>query len=227
MATFIDEQTHLPHASYDLWEEKFATHTYTTAVTYKALIVASSFADRFRFEEDYLNWKRSAEWLQAKNDVFYNDERNSYIKSVLLQENNEITFDNTLDVSSWYGMFTFEYETNKQRLVNGAKTIEQELLNSAPSGGVPRYENDNYFASEPKYKGNSWYVTTLWLAQYYVRSNKTEQASELIAWCLQHTSPSGMLSEQAHTETGASTGVSPLVWSHAELINTILDISDI
>ncbi len=32
MADFRDEATGLPHASYDLWEEKFLTNTYTTAV---------------------------------------------------------------------------------------------------------------------------------------------------------------------------------------------------
>jgi len=33
MAEFRDEATLLPHASYDLWEEKFTTSTYTTAIT--------------------------------------------------------------------------------------------------------------------------------------------------------------------------------------------------
>lgn len=227
MAKFIDKQTNLPHASYDLWEEKFATHTYTTAITYKALCVATDLADRFGFEEDFSHWKHAAERLQDSSGAFFDSERKAYRKSIMLQDNNDIAFDNTLDVSSWYGAFMFDYETNKQHIIDGAKTIEQDLLNSAPAGGVPRYEYDNYFAKDPKFKGNPWFVTTLWLAQYYIRANHTEQASNLIVWCLEHTSNSGMLSEQVHPETGMHTGVSPLVWSHAELVNTVLDISDI
>lgn len=227
MAGFIDKQTNLPHASYDLWEEKFATHTYTAAITYKALCVATDLADRFGYEEDYSHWKQAAERLQANSAAFYDGERKAYRKSIMLQDNGDVALDNTLDVSSWYGAFMFDYETNKQNIIDGAKAIEQELLNSAPAGGVPRYEYDNYFASEPKYKGNPWFVTTLWLAQYYIRANHTEQASQLIVWCLEHASSSGMLSEQVHPETGVHTGVSPLVWSHAELVNTVLDISDI
>ncbi len=227
MASFIDKQTGLPHASYDLWEEKFATHTYTTAVTYKALCVATDLAERFGYEVDYSHWKQAAAQLQSNSTAFYDTDRKSYRKSIMLQDDGTVTNDDTLDVSSWYGAFMFDYETDKQRLIDGAKTIGHNLLNSAPNGGVPRYEHDNYFASDPKYKGNPWFVTTLWLAQYYVRSNQTEQASNLIVWCLDHTLASGVLSEQTQPETGAQIGVSPLVWSHAELINTILDISDI
>ena len=37
LASYIDEHTGLPRPSYDLWEERFLTTTYTTAVTYAAL----------------------------------------------------------------------------------------------------------------------------------------------------------------------------------------------
>ena len=36
---------------------------------------------------------------------------------------------------------------------------------------------------------------------------------------------SGALSEQYDPETGESLSVVPLVWSHAELINTVLDLN--
>ena len=55
---------------------------------------------------------------------------------------------------------------------------------------------------------------------------EAEDASGLIQWALQHAGASGALSEQVNPETGIHTGVSPLVWSHAELVNTILDISE-
>ena len=226
MSRFIDSQTGLPHASYDLWEEKFMTHTYTTAVTYRALIVASQIAEVFGREDDHSNWKNAAEGLYSNQKVFYDTDRKAYRKGFLLGTDGNLDFDNTLDVSSWYGAFMFEYADNKQNVIDNAKTIENELLNSAPIGGVPRYEYDNYFAAVPRYKGNPWFVTTLWLAQYYIRSNNTEAAAHLIAWCLLHAGNSGVLSEQLHPETGAHTSVAPLVWSHAELVNTILDISE-
>ncbi len=226
MSGFIDAQTNLPHASYDLWEEKFATHTYTAAVTYKALVTASQFAEHFGHEEDHAHWLDASQKLFASQDAFYNTERKAFRKSLLLTEDGSLQFDNTIDVSSWYGVFMFDYCNDKKKITEAAKTIETELLHSAPVGGVPRYEYDNYFASQPQYKGNPWFVTTLWLAQFYVRTGNTQSALELIDWSLAHTSSSGTLAEQVHPESGMHTGVSPLVWSHAELVNTMLDVSE-
>jgi GH15 family glucan-1,4-alpha-glucosidase len=52
MTDFRDEATKLPHASYDLWEEKFSTSTYTTAITYRALLTAADLAEEFEFPDD-------------------------------------------------------------------------------------------------------------------------------------------------------------------------------
>ncbi len=226
MARFIDEQTGLPHASYDLWEEKFLTHTYTAAITYKALIVAAKFADMFGEHDDATTWKQAAERLGSNSAAFYDPEKGCFRKGFLLGQDGGLKFDNTLDMSSAYGVFMFEYPVVKDQLLSTISAVESLLLNSAPIGGVPRYEYDNYFASNPPYKGNPWFVTTLWLAQYYVRIGNTQKASELVSWSLQRADQSGTLAEQVHPENGNATGVSPLVWSHAELANTILDLSD-
>jgi len=130
-----------------------------------------------------------------------------------------------MDVSSLYGMFMYDYEPDKQRLRTAAASLGHELLNSAPIGGSPRYEIDHYFASDPAYKGNPWIVTTLWLAQFYVRTGDIEAAKGLVRWSLDRCLPSGVLAEQFNPTNGTAVGVTPLVWSHAELVNTILDIS--
>jgi len=104
------------------------------------------------------------------------------------------------------------------------KVIEDELLNKSPSGGVPRYEHDNYFASQPQYLGNPWFVTTLWLAQYYLQLARNPDAAQLMEWTLSHALPSGVLSEQINPTDGSPLSVTPLVWSHAETINTLLDL---
>ena len=50
-----------------------------------------------------------------------------------------------------------------------------------------------------------------------------EEARRLIDWAMDRQTPSGILSEQFDPESGEPLSVSPLVWSHAELINTLLD----
>ena len=103
--------------------------------------------------------------------------------------------------------------------------MERRILNTSPTGGVLRYENDNYFLTKRQYKGNPWIVSTLWLAQYYFNVGKEDQGNELLDWCLKRELPSAVLSEQFDPEDGTPLGVTPLVWSHAEVVNTLLDIA--
>jgi GH15 family glucan-1,4-alpha-glucosidase len=226
MAEFIDDATGLPHASYDLWEEKFLTHTYTTACVYEALQVAADFADKFEFPDDAVKWRKTAKSIRENSDAFFDAQRGTYRKGFLLQEDGSLSFDNTLDVSSMYGVMMFtgkDWGVNKT--LKTVQAIEQILLDQSPSGGAPRYEKDDYFASEPQLMGNPWFVTTLWLAQYYARVHQLDKARHYLEWTMDKALPSGVLSEQINPSTGEPLSVAPLVWSHSEFINTALDVS--
>jgi len=225
MAEFRDDQTKLPHASYDLWEEKFETHTYTVAITYQALLTAADFADLFEYPDDAVKWRAAAAEIAANIQVLFDPERKAFRKGYLLQEDGSLKYDNTLDVSSMYGPLMFAlHDFGFDQVKQTMEAIENILLNKSPSGGSPRYENDNYFASNPAFLGNPWFVTTLWLAQYYVRLNSPLKAQALVDWTVSKALPSGVLSEQVNPSDGSPLSVTPLVWSHAELINTLLDL---
>jgi GH15 family glucan-1,4-alpha-glucosidase len=167
-------------------------------------------------------WQAAANLLKSRAGAFYNTERGLLNKGYLLKEN-EIAVDSTLDISSFYGAYMFDYVTNSEHLASTLKAIETNLLDISPSGGSARYEDDNYFRSIPPYRGNPWFVTTLWIAQYYALQGQKDKATNYIKWALSNTLDSGLLSEQISPEDSKIVGVTPLVWSHAELINTILD----
>lgn len=225
MASFRDEQTKLPHASYDLWEEKFLTHTYTVALVYQALLTAADFADLFEYPDDAVNWRAAAKEIASNVDILFDEDRGAFRKGYLLQEDGSLQFDNTLDVSSMYGVLMFaQHDFGQERVQRTLQAIENTLLDKSPSGGSPRYEHDTYFASHPAYLGNPWFVTTMWIAQYYIRQNNIDGAQRLIDWTTSHALHSGVLSEQVNPSDGTVLSVTPLVWSHAELINTLLDL---
>lgn len=227
MSDFIDDQTGLPHASYDLWEERFLTNSYTTAVVYKALMIAADFAEKFEYPDDAVRWRRVAEIIFANSAVFFDPGREAYRKGYLLTEDGSLNFDNTLDVSSFYGALRFGlHQPDKHELTKTLLAIENELLDQSPAGGAVRYENDNYFVSDPAYKGNPWFVTTLWLVYYYAHHDQLDKAKHYVEWTLRHALPSGVLSEQVNPTDGSPVSVAPLIWSHAELLNAILDISE-
>ncbi len=225
MSRFIDEATGLPHATYDLWEEKFLTSTYTVCTVIAGLQTAAKLAKIVDAPDDAIRWERAASGIRQNLDKLYHAD-GYYVKGFLLQENGELVYDNTLDISSLYGPYMYAgLPLNDERLTSTARHIEERIVNTSPSGGVLRYENDNYFLTKRQFIGNPWIVSTLWLAQYYSGTGQTDKATQLLDWSMQRELPSGVLSEQFDPETGSPLGVTPLVWSHAELVNTMLDLT--
>jgi GH15 family glucan-1,4-alpha-glucosidase len=225
MSTFMDHATGLPHASYDLWEERFATHTYTVGMTVAGLKLAAYTAEQLQISEDEKKWSQAAEKFQSNFDKLFNDQLGYFRKSLLLKADGKIEFNDTLDVSNGYGWFILGKSDDK--LAETFKALESKMLNSSPSKGMPRYEHDAYFLNNQKYLGNPWIVATLWMAQYYIKTNQPAKATDIIDWVMSHSSRSGMLPEQIDPETGEAVGVSPLVWSHATFIDTILLLSGV
>lgn len=227
MANFIDEATGLPHASYDLWEQKFLTSTYTVCTVIAALETAADLATVLERPADAVRWKEAAKSLRGGLGALYNPQ-GYYRKGFLLQEDNNLNYDDLLDISNFYGVFMFaQLPMEDERLTSTLQQVESRLLNTSPIGGVIRDEHDYYFLAKSQYKGNPWVVCTMWLAQYYLANKQNEKAEELVKWVMDRALPSGVLSEQFDPETGYAISVAPLVWSHAELLNTMLDISDI
>lgn len=225
MSRFIDSATGLPHASYDLWEEKFLTSTYTTCVTIAALRVAAKFASALDQAHDAAKWQTAADGIASNLDKLYHPD-GYFRKGFLLMEDGSLQYDDTLDISSLYGPFMFAgLSMQDERLTSTVHHVEQRILNTSPIGGVLRYENDNYFRDKQQFKGNPWIVSSLWLAQYYVTAGRTDDARGLLQWALDRELESGILSEQFDPENGAPLSVTPLVWSHAELVNTLLDLA--
>lgn len=219
---YIDKETGLPHASYDLWEEKFLTTQFSTAAVYRALHTAAALAKSMGQDKDHDAWVHVATMMRKQASAFYDPTRKLIRKGYLLNPDGSLTFDNTLDISSLYAAFTFNFADSRESIMLTAKAVEDILLDKTPSGGVPRYENDAYFRVDQNTNGNAWFVTTLWLAQFYARVGDQQRAQHYIAWTIQNMTPSGVLSEQLDPNDGSPVSVTPLVWSHAELINTIL-----
>lgn len=222
LAKFIDEETNLPHASYDLWEQKFATFTYTVCTAIAGLEAAVKLANAVEQAQDVVVWRKAADRIRKHLDTLYHPD--GYFRKSFLLEDGQLHFDDSIDIANMYGPFMYaKLPLKDERMTGTVEKVERELFKQGPIGGVIRYYGDDYFLEKSQYGGNPWIVCTLWLAQYYISAGRTEEAADLIEWALHRQLPSGILSEQFDPEYGGPLGVAPLVWSHAELVNTILD----
>lgn len=135
--------------------------------------------------------------------------------------------DEVLDASLWalghFGMFSAE----DPRLRATMDALEKRLWVKTPVGGMARYENDYYHrveAATSEVPGNPWFICTLWLADDLIARSTTaaelKRALPVMEWVVGHAMESGALAEQVHPTTGAPLSVSPLTWSHAQVVST-------
>ncbi|HEX6462727.1 MAG TPA: glycoside hydrolase family 15 protein [Candidatus Saccharimonadales bacterium] len=229
LANYIDRDTKLPHASYDLWEEKFLTSTYTTAVVCGALNLASQLAEKVGDEPAAIGWQLvAADMRQSAQELLFNKDRKFFYKGVRIAHGSVAYHDDVIDISSFYGAYMFGlFDIKSEEVQVSFETLGRTFdfsINPQQVTPMPRYERDRYNAVDPQ-NGNPWFITTLWLAQYYLEIGNIEQAQMIVNWVRDHMLPSGVLSEQINPFNFSQyISVAPLTWSQAEYMNTVLDL---
>lgn len=224
MAEYISHETGLPKPSYDLWEQVYLTTTYTTATVYAALVAAAELADAMDDKQHSVKWRSAADDIRtAAHKHLYNESYKSFYKGVIMK-NGELQKDRTIDVSSIFGSFIFGlFAADSVEMVSSIETATELFGMNAGAPGLPRFENDDYRRTDPSSTGNMWFITTLWLAQYYIEKDKLEEANTIIRWVRDNCEYNSMFAEQIDRGTNEPIAPAPLTWSHAEYVSTLLD----
>ncbi|OGL23398.1 hypothetical protein A2791_00930 [Candidatus Saccharibacteria bacterium RIFCSPHIGHO2_01_FULL_46_30] len=224
MAEYIDETTGLPKPTYDLWEEVFLTTTYTTATTYAALLSAADLASEANDPDSAVKWRAAADdILDAAHKHLFNEERQSFYKGLIV-EGGEIKKNDTIDSSSVFGSFMFGlFPVGSKELTAAFKTLQETFTDDQNRYGYPRYEWDTYHRIDERSKGNWWFITSLWVAQYQLENDNHKEADDILKWITSLQAKTGVMSEQINPIDSAHVSPSPLTWSHAEYAATLLD----
>lgn len=227
LLTYIDQKIGLPLPSYDLWEEKHGINTFTCCAVYGGLISASKFAKLLGKQTQEIEFSMGAE--KIKNAILKElyDEKNNCFYKLIKYEKSKIEIDRTIDMSTAYGLYKFGVlEINDPKLEKEMEIIVDRLVCKSDCGGVARYEGDQYFRSSENIPGNPWIVTTMWLAQYYVEKarnwDELIKAQEYFDWVVQVSKNCGLLPEQVNPVTKENLSATPLIWSHAEYVVTVI-----
>jgi GH15 family glucan-1,4-alpha-glucosidase len=230
LVTYRDEKTGLPLPSYDLWEERRGIHAFTCGTTYGALRACACIARVFAHEERAQTYDRTAEQLQKGIHAHLWDENaRRFVRRVTFSPDGHTEHDLTID-SAVYGLWAFGAVAPDDPRMTSTMQITHDRLGVQTSvGGQARYENDYYFRRSDdigRIPGNPWIICTLWRAQYLIASAKSladlEPALQILQWAVTHAAESGVLPEQLDPFSAEPLSVSPLTWSHAEFVATVL-----
>ncbi|MBW7898758.1 Glucoamylase precursor [Candidatus Brocadiaceae bacterium B188] len=230
LVSYRDEQTGLPLPSYDLWEERRGILSFTAATVYGGLLAAANLSDIFYHTEKALLYRQTAMQIKKAIDQYlYSEKHQRFLRMIYPKKDGGYEIDATID-ASLYGMFAFGvYAPDDIKVQNTMKAIEDTLWVKTKIGGIARYERDFYqrVGSDDTIPGNPWIICTMWLAQYYVAIAKSiedlERVVNYLRWTVSRALPSGVLAEQINPFTGEPISVSPLTWSHAMVVQTVMD----
>lgn len=226
MMNYRDIGTALPLPSYDLWEERHGVFTFTVAAVHGGLTAAAHFAEAFGETDLAEEYRLGAQQMrQAMDQYLYLDQEKRFCRMINFKKDGSVEIDRTID-ASLYGIFAFgAYDPHDEKVKNTMRQVYEKLWNRTDVGGLARYENDAYYRVSENVTGNPWFITTLWLAQYYIATARQKddlnRALNIMQWAENHALPSGVLAEQVHPDTNAPLSVSPLTWSHATYIAVV------
>lgn len=231
LASYRDSKTGLPLPSYDLWEEKWGMHTFTVSAVYAGIKAAGNFAVFFGDMRRKKIYERAAEEVkEAMDKHLYSMEHKRFLKTIVPRKDDSFDIDITIDASIYAPFYFGAYEPDDERVVNTMNAIKERLWVKTDVGGIARYEGDSYHGATDnvrKVPGNPWFICTLWLAQWYVAKAKTtedlQEALLILEWVASRALPSGVLAEQVHPFTNQPLSVSPLTWSHATFVSTVME----
>ena len=231
MTSYRHDRDHLPLESYDLWEERRGVLSFTVAAVWAGLMAAANFAEAFGEVGSAKRYRAAADEIrEAADEHLYDDESGRFVRMVNRRGDGTFDVDMTLD-ASLFGLWYFGmYEPDDPRIVRTMNAVRDRLWVRTKVGGVARYENDYYHQVSQdidNVPGNPWFICTLWLAQWYIARAQSPDdlapAREILEWVAARALPSGVLAEQVHPYTDEPLSVSPLTWSHATFVATVLE----
>ena len=222
----------LPKESYDLWEERRGIFLFTVATTIVGLDAAEKLGSINKDKQFCLQCINNRDDIKTVLQKYF-FHKNGYFRRSVTFENNEVTFDDALD-SSVYALFEFElFDVTDPLVIQTMEKVKEWLSVKTPIGGFARYYKDMYQSKSEDFHavpGNPWFICTLWYAKYLIKKSVTlaelKEALSILEWVEEHATSTKVLAEQLHPFTGEQVSVSPLTWSHAELIDTMTNYAN-
>ena len=222
LLAYRDEGTGLPLPSWNLWEDRNGVHTFTCATVVAGLRAAANFAALFAEYDKALEYRdAAAKMVDAMKDHLFSKELGRFIRSLQINGDGsepDATVDASLFAIFYFGCFAVD-----DPMVAGTmKAIKEQL---SIDHGVGRFNHDGYMRASESITGNSWFICTLWYAEYLIaKANSRDDLAEamsVIKWVVDKALPSGVLAEQLDPLTGAHVSVSPLTWSHSTFVAAV------
>jgi GH15 family glucan-1,4-alpha-glucosidase len=207
-------------------------HAFSIATTWRALKDVAYFTELFAEPDQTDKYLRAAADLKAATERhLFDPELGRFARTLTVDQDGALRRDMVVDASvfalSYFGMF----DPDDPRIVATMEAVETTLGLPEGHAGLARFEGDTYHlrqtGADLNVPGNPWFICSLWLAQYQLQRAKVaadlEAPLKILCQVEKSALPSGVLAEQTDAVSGEPAGATPLTWSHATVVLTVLE----
>ncbi|HEX6100771.1 MAG TPA: glycoside hydrolase family 15 protein [Thermoanaerobaculia bacterium] len=221
LARFRDPETGLPLPSFDLWEERQGVFTFTCAAVWAGLTAAAELANLLNEPERRATWTQAADEVRdAMKKHLWMESEGRFARGLLLTGTGALELDPTVDASAFATFYLGVFPAESALVEGTMRSIREKLSIRTETGGITRYENDEYHRIYED-SGNPWILCTLWLAEHELSIGNDQAALDLVRWARAKATPSMILPEQIDPHDGQHVSVAPLTWSHAQVVSVV------
>lgn len=163
MANFLSRFTDdrgLPRASFDFTNSFRETNTYTTALTYAALISAADLADANHDQDNSVKWRATAEDMRHASSSILVGEEHPLVRA---------PGDSRSDIPSLFGVFMY-----------GLIDFNSDTVKDAVIKVEESYRRHDGLFSNKSDKSNVDTVSSLWMAQYYLEAGRSDDSKTIL-----------------------------------------------
>ncbi|MCE5219594.1 hypothetical protein LLH03_21440 [bacterium] len=217
----------------DLWETFCGSFVYTNAAIWAALHSSAQVA-RARGEVDLAaSWEATCTRMKRATMALHNGRH--FPRGVFADGRPDMIVDSsTLGVSEPFAMLSAQVPQERRLIESNLQVIEERLNYRLPDGGVGirRYEGDGYLGGVIGCVNTLWFaLVCLQLAVSY-RDEKPDRAEQLrnkaegyLRFCLQHTTPTGLLPELIGTHPEYPYWAVPHSWASGLMVKAVLELA--
>ena len=228
-----DPETALPLPSYDIWEERLGTFTFTCASVFAGLEAAAELANLFNDQKRRAIYQSAAsEVRDAMKKHLWLEEEGRFARGIVVRDGAH-ELDVTIDASTFATFYLGVFPPSSTMVEATMRAIRERLWVNTDCGGIARYENDAYHrisGDTNRVPGNPWILCTLWLAEHEIAkaasTDALQAALDHVRWARSKATASMILPEQIDPYDGQPLSVAPLTWSHAQIISVVNGVLD-
>ncbi|MGC1181608.1 glycoside hydrolase family 15 protein [Legionella sp.] len=233
---------HWVDENFDLWEEVFGHHFFTTMAQQKALLEGATLARRLNDKSAAVYYEKQADLMNTR--LYQHLDQNNYLIQATLpphlgpQKTFELDSSVILAIllnpqSGILAPSSIYVEKTVNALHDQFKQIFP--INNNISGPIlfGRYPGDTYDGYQTSSIGNPWFTLTATLAEYYftlAENLPIDEQSLMLQYIhigdaylklIKHYAPEMNLSEQINLNTGIQQGASSLTWSYVSVLRAL------